>query len=112
MHNSAARPKFLVIVALVKEATVECNLIPDARGLIRLHAGAANLAVENAAHREGVVADELALQTKTRRTREVNVLRIFRQFFTSRSGYLTVRGRHKHLLKNSLYVPAAIGKIA
>ena len=84
-----------LLVGLRREAVAERHLLPEALRLIRQHARAADLVVEQAARRQRGVADHLGRQAEARPAREQPVLGILLEQRRRRLRRLAV-GRRRH----------------
>ena len=83
--------------------------VPDARRLIGLHAGAADLRVEQSGDGEGVVADEFGVEPHARSAGKEAVIGILLQLLRRHGGRLPIgRARH-HQADQRLHVPRASG---
>ena len=65
-----------VLLVFARVAADESDRLPDVRRLIRVHAFAAHLRIEQAAHEQRIVADLLRIEAEARAARQQAILRV------------------------------------
>ena len=81
---------------------------PDSFGLVRLHAGTAQLGDEQAARRQCVIADHFGIHAEARAARQQFIGRILFKLFLRRDSRLAVRRRGDEQLEEPFDVPRSL----
>src|SRR5262249_26787123 len=111
VHAAAIEVFALVALVVARVAANHRDGFPDAFGLIRPDARAADLLDEQAAGGESVVAHHLGVHAEAGAARQIAVLRVFFELLRRRNRCLSISRGHDDHLDEPLHVPTRFAEL-